>query len=72
MAVALWSTTLRIDPGEVSIVARAWDTTAAAQPDSRRQLWNPKGYVNKSWPRVHIHVYPAPPLTQPNTQLLDP
>lgn len=52
----IWRTTVRVEPGEVSIVARAWDTTAAMQPESARQLWNPKGYVNNSWPRVHVHV----------------
>lgn len=51
-----WRTTVQVPPGEVEIIARAWDTTAAMQPDSAAQLWNPKGYVNNSWPRIHIHV----------------
>lgn len=55
----LWRTTVGFEPGEVSIVACAWDTTAAPQPESPEQLWNPKGYVNNSWPRVHVHVHPA-------------
>ncbi|WP_338601744.1 hypothetical protein [Saccharopolyspora sp. SCSIO 74807] len=34
--------------------ARAWDTSAAVQPESAAQLWNPKGYVNNSWARARI------------------
>lgn len=41
-------------PGPVTITARAWDTSAAVQPESAAQLWNPKGYVNNSWARVRI------------------
>lgn len=51
-----WRTTLQVPLGEVEIIARAWDTTAAMQPESAAQLWNPKGYVNNSWPRIHVHA----------------
>ncbi|WP_255520697.1 MULTISPECIES: hypothetical protein [unclassified Saccharopolyspora] len=34
--------------------ARAWDTSAAVQPESAAQLWNPKGYVNNSSARARI------------------
>ena len=51
-----WRTTVNVPPGEVEIIARAWDTTAAMQPESAAHLWNPKGYVNNSWPRVRVHV----------------
>ena len=51
-----WRTTVPVIPGDVEITARAWDTTAAMQPESAAQLWNPKGYVNNSWPRIQVHV----------------
>ncbi len=51
-----WRCTLTLPGGEVEIIARAWDTSAAAQPESPAQLWNPKGYVNNSWARVHVTV----------------
>ena len=51
-----WRTTVLVPPGDVEIIARAWDTTAAMQPESAAQLWNPKGYVNNSWPRIHVHA----------------
>jgi sulfite oxidase len=51
-----WQVTMQIPPGEVELVARAWDTTAALQPESAAHLWNPKGYVNNSWPRIHVHA----------------
>lgn len=51
-----WRTTMPVPPGEIEIIARAWDTTAAMQPESTAQLWNPKGYVNNSWPRIHVHA----------------
>lgn len=55
----LWQATVQLSPGEVEIVARAWDTAAAAQPESPEHLWNPKGYVNNSWPRIRLHCRPA-------------
>lgn len=51
-----WRSTLQLAPGPVEVVARAWDTTAASQPESPEHLWNPKGYVNNSWPRLHLTV----------------
>jgi sulfite oxidase len=33
---------------------RAWDTAAAVQPESPRDLWNPGGYVNNSWARLRV------------------
>jgi sulfite oxidase len=49
-----WRTTVHLGEGETVITARAWDTTAATQPESARHLWNPKGYANNSWSRVHV------------------
>jgi sulfite oxidase len=49
-----WRTTVDLPAGEVEITARAWDSTGAAQPESPVHLWNPKGYVNNSWARIHL------------------
>jgi sulfite oxidase len=35
---------------------RAWDSSAATQPEHARTLWNPKGYVNNACPRVRVRV----------------
>ena len=39
---------------EITVVARAWDDTGALQPREAADLWNPKGYVNNSWPSVQV------------------
>jgi sulfite oxidase len=51
-----WRITLELDPGEHEIVVRAWDTSAATQPDDAAALWNPKGYVNNARPRVRVRA----------------
>ncbi|MGI8440226.1 MAG: sulfite oxidase [Thermoleophilaceae bacterium] len=50
----LWETEVQVDPGPTEIVARAWDSAAAFQPEDPAHLWNPKGYVNHSWARVSV------------------
>jgi sulfite oxidase len=52
----MWQAVLDLPPGRVEIVARAWDTSAGSQPENPEPLWNPKGYVNNSWPRITVHV----------------
>jgi sulfite oxidase len=49
-----WRTVIDIPAGPAEIIARAWDTSAAAQPESPVHLWNPKGYVNNSWARIQV------------------
>jgi sulfite oxidase len=49
-----WSTTVHAEPGPLTLVARAFDDTAATQPESPAAVWNPKGYCNNSWPRLHL------------------
>jgi len=49
-----WETDVEVRPGPVEIVARAWDSAAAVQPEDPAQLWNPKGYVNNAWARVGV------------------
>lgn len=55
----VWQAQIDIPAGEVEIVARAWDTSAASQPEDPAPLWNPKGYVNNSWPRITVYATDA-------------
>lgn len=50
----LWEAEMEIAAPTTEIVARAWDSAAAAQPESAVHLWNPKGYVNNAWARVSV------------------
>jgi sulfite oxidase len=54
-----WSITLELSPGEHEVVVRAWDSSAATQPEDERGLWNPKGYVNNARPRITVHAVAA-------------
>ncbi len=49
-----WETEVDAAAPATEIVARAWDSAAAAQPESAAHLWNPKGYVNNAWARVTV------------------
>ena len=53
-----WRATVTVgpQPGPAEIVARAWDSAAATQPEDPAQLWNPKGYANNAWARLRIVV----------------
>jgi sulfite oxidase len=51
-----WSLTVDVEPGRLSITARAWDDTGALQPESAASLWNPRGYGNNAWARVALNV----------------
>jgi len=52
----LWRAALVLGPGEHELVARAWDSTGATQPESAAALWNFKGYANNAWHRVRTTV----------------
>jgi sulfite oxidase len=52
----LWHSTLDLAVGPVTILARAWDSTGATQPESPEEVWNPKGYANNSWADVAVEV----------------
>jgi sulfite oxidase len=54
-----WRITLELAPGEHEIIARAWDSSAATQPEDEAALWNPKGYVNNARPHVRVRAVPA-------------
>lgn len=49
-----WRITLDLPLGDVEVTARAWDTSAAVQPEHEAPLWNPKGYFNNAWARIHL------------------
>jgi sulfite oxidase len=54
-----WRITLDLAPGEHELLVRAWDSSAATQPDDEAGLWNPKGYVNNARPHVRIRAVTA-------------
>ena len=54
-----WRITFDLAPGEHEILVRAWDSSAATQPEENATLWNPKGYVNNARPRVHVRATAA-------------
>ena len=45
-----WRITVDLAPGEDEIVVRAWDSSAATQPEDEAALRNPKGYVEQRPP----------------------
>ncbi|MDT5146233.1 MAG: sulfite oxidase [Mycobacterium sp.] len=51
-----WTLTVEVEPGPLTITARAWDSTGASQPESAAALWNPKGYANNSWASVRVEA----------------
>ena len=51
-----WRITVDLAPGEHEILVRAWDSSAATQPEDAAALWNPKGYVNNARPRVRVRA----------------
>lgn len=51
-----WRITLDVSPGEHELLVRAWDSSAATQPDDEAGLWNPKGYVNNARPKIRLRA----------------
>ena len=49
-----WRITLHLPAGEHELLVRAWDSSAATQPEDEAALWNPKGYVNNARPRIRV------------------
>lgn len=49
-----WRIRLGLPAGDVTVTARAWDSTGATQPESPAGLWNPGGYANNSWARLRL------------------
>jgi sulfite oxidase len=54
-----WQITVDLSPGDHEILVRAWDSSAATQPEDETALWNPKGYVNNARPRVRVRAASA-------------
>jgi sulfite oxidase len=54
-----WRMTVELEPGEHEILVRAWDSSAATQPEDNATLWNPKGYVNNARPRIRVRAAAA-------------
>ena len=54
-----WRIVVDLAPGDHEIVVRAWDSSAATQPEDEAALWNPKGYVNNARPRVRVRAVPS-------------
>jgi sulfite oxidase len=54
-----WRILVDLDPGEHEICVRAWDSSAATQPEDEAALWNPKGYVNNARPRIRVRAASA-------------
>ncbi|MDO9408975.1 sulfite oxidase [Patulibacter sp.] len=52
----IWSCPVDLPSGPAELVARAWDSAGASQPERAGPLWNPKGYVNNAWSRVRLDV----------------
>jgi sulfite oxidase len=51
-----WRAIVHLAPGEHEIVVRAWDSSAATQPEDEAALWNPKGYVNNARPCIRVRA----------------
>lgn len=52
----LWDLELNLTPGTHTVAVRATDSSGATQPESIRETWNVKGYVNNAWHRVSVRV----------------
>ena len=51
-----WQAAVRIAPGAHAIQARAEDSDGHRQPEDMAARWNPKGYMNDAWHRVHVRA----------------
>ena len=51
-----WRIDLHLAPGDHEVLVRAWDSSAATQPEDEAALWNPKGYVNNARPRIRVRA----------------
>ncbi|HYH89010.1 MAG TPA: sulfite oxidase [Solirubrobacteraceae bacterium] len=52
----LWRATLDLPAGRHTLLARAWDSAGATQPEHAATVWNPKGYANSAWGRVTVEA----------------
>jgi sulfite oxidase len=54
-----WRIIVDLPPGRHELLVRAWDSSAATQPQDEAALWNPKGYVNNACPRIRVRAVAA-------------
>ena len=54
-----WRICVDLEPGMHELLVRAWDSSAATQPEDDAALWNPKGYVNNARPRICVRAAAA-------------
>ena len=52
----MWSLTVDVSTGPLTLMARAWDDTGAVQPESAASLWNPRGYGNNADAHIELTV----------------
>ncbi len=50
----LWEYRTELHEGDYHIIARAWDSAANTQPE--QIIWNFKGYMNNTCPRIRLQV----------------
>jgi sulfite oxidase len=51
-----WQAHIDLPPGNYELITRAVDEADQHQPESLREVWNFKGYVNNAWHRVRIGI----------------
>jgi len=49
-----WQLTIELPAGDHDVHVRAWDSSAATQPEDPAGLWNPKGYCNNAQARIRV------------------
>jgi sulfite oxidase len=52
----LWRLSVDLPAGGHDIAVRAWDSSAATQPEDAASLWNPKGYCNNAQARISLRA----------------
>lgn len=52
----LWEAIVDLVPGTRTLIARAFDAHGMPQPQTVRETWNFKGYMNNALHRVTVHV----------------
>ena len=49
-----WRAEVELGPGRHELLARAWDSAGATQPEHPATVWNTKGYANNTWARIEV------------------
>jgi sulfite oxidase len=59
-----WRAELEVRPGPGELVVRAFDSAGGGQPAALATVWNPRGYMNNAWHRVHFQGAADDPLAE--------